>query len=231
MKISCILTSFNRPNWVRDSLRSIANQTHKDIELIVIDESDMFDIRETLKEFSFKELVVRRFEVAPEVRRLTNRLSENCNLGLSLATGDLVCFLADDDYYYPGWFAAASAYFGAHPQVNAAFGKLVYSEDVRMVFPEKLDPAKVRFYREVLRDPYNKLDHNQVVTRRFDPPFQWPTGICSLAGPDAAYFQAISGNHPFHPIEAMACVKRIHRKGLLESQQTYIGGGMEGLRE
>lgn len=232
MKVSCVLTSFNRPKWVKDSLRSIANQTHQDIQLIVIDESDIFDIRETLKEFSFKSLVVRRFEVTADVRRLTNRLSENCNLGLSLATGDLVCFLADDDYFYPTWFAKAAAYFTENPLVNVGFGGLVYSYKTEVEFPRQPDPTVVRFYPNVVTNPSNRLDHNQVMHRRFDPPFQWPTGICSLAGPDAAYFDAISKSHPFfHPIDALACVKRIHRKGLLENQQTYLGGAMEGLRE
>lgn len=231
MKISVILTSFNRPKWVKDSLRSIANQTYNDIQLIVIDESDQFDILETLKEFYFPNLVVRRFEVAPEVRRLTNRLSENCNLGLSLATGDLVCFLADDDYFYLDWFASAVAYFRAHPDRRAAFGKLVYSYEPAMQFPQAPDPAVVRFYHEPVFDPFGKLDHNQVMHRRFDPPFQWPVGAATVGGPDAHYFRAIAQQNVFWPIDALAAVKRIHRKGLMESQQIYLGGAMEGLRE
>lgn len=234
MKVSCILTSFNRPKWVKDSLRSIANQTHKDVQLVVIDESDAFDVRETLKEFSFPDLVVRRFEVAPEVRRLTNRLSENCNLGLSLATGDLVTFLADDDYYFPGWFAAAAAYFGAHPEVKAAFGRLVYSYKPEMTFPfapEELSPEVVRFYKDAVYDPFGKLDHNQVMHRRFDPSYRWPTGAATVGGPDAHYFRAIARDHVFWPIPVLAAVKRIHRKGLMESQQIYLGGCLDGLRE
>lgn len=231
MKISCILTSFNRPKWVRDSLRSIAEQTHRDIQLIVIDESDVFDIVETLKEFSFQDVVVRHLEIKPEERRFSNRLSENCNLGLSLATGDLVCFLADDDYYFPGWFKAASDYFEQNIHVMAGFGRLVYSYWEQMIFQKSPEPCQIRFYKEVLSDPWNKLDHNQVIHRRFNPPFQWPVGICSLAGPDAAYFRSIAEKFLFHPIDTDACVKRIHRKSLLESQQIYLGGAMEGLRE
>lgn len=231
MKISCILTSFNRPKWVKDSLRSIANQTHADYQLVVIDESDQFDIQKTLEEFKFKDLVVRRFEVTPELRRLTNRLSENCNLGLSLATGDLVCFLADDDYFYPTWFAVASAWFTEHPDRRAAFGKLVYSYEPAMQFPEAPAPAVVRFYLDPVFDPFGKLDHNQVITRRFDPPYQWPLNPSTIGGPDAHYFREISRNNVFWPVSSFSAVKRIHRKGLMESQQIYLGGGMEGLRE
>lgn len=231
MKISCVLTSFNRPKWVKDSLRSLAEQTHQDFQLIVIDESDEFDVMQTLKGFKFNDVIVRHFSVKPEDRRLTNRLSENCNLGLKLATGDLVCFLADDDYYYPGWFAAASKFFEENVHVAAAFGRLVYSYWDDMIFQKEPEPAQVRFYKDVMSDPFGKLDHNQVVHRRFDPPFSWPEGPQTIGGPDAHYFRAIAEKYLFHPIDANACVKRIHSKGLMESQQIYLGGSLGGLRE
>ena len=230
MKVSCILTSFNRPTWVKDSLRSIENQTHPDIQLIVIDESDEFEILDTLKKFSFPELIVRRSEISPEIRRLENRLSVNCNTGLGLATGDLVCFLADDDYYYPQWFEKAVQHFEKHPDHQAAFGKLVYSYDRTMSFSPNPDPSVIRFYKDIVKDPYGKLDHNQVIHRNFKPHFRWPTSPLAI-GADAHYFRDVSVTHPFHPIDAFACVKRLHKKGLLESQQIYINGFMEGLRE
>lgn len=234
MKVSCILTSFNRPLWVRDALKSVALQTHKDVELIVIDESDAFDILDAIVEVGFRdglELIVRRFEVDAAARRLENRLSINCNLGLSLATGDLVCFLADDDYYYPGWFAAAASWFEANPEKRAAFGKLVYSYDRFMGFNKNPDPSVVRYYHELVVNPFGKLDHNQVIHRRFDPPHPWPVQVSTIGGPDAWYFREIAKDNVFWPIDALACVKRLHKKGLMESQQIYLGGGMEGLRE
>ncbi len=231
MKISCILTSFNRPKWVRDALQSIANQTHEDIQLIVIDESDEFDIFKVMADFDFEDHAVRHISRTPLQRAQANCLSENCNLGLSLATGDLVTFLADDDYYYPTWFAAAAATFKANKLFQAGFGKLVYSYSPLMVFSPNPDPSVVRYYTDPLKDPFGKLDHNQVIHRRFDPPFRWPPGAATIGGPDAHYFREIAKEHVFHPIPAFAAVKRIHRKGLMESQQIYLGGGMEGLRE
>lgn len=230
MKVSCILTSFNRPLWVSDAIRSVALQTHKDIELILIDESDAFDIGEVLHDFDLP-VILRRFHISPEQRRLENRLSINCNLGLSLATGDFVCFLADDDYYYPGWFAAAVNWFEANPEKHAAFGKLVYSYDRYMGFERNPSPSVIRYYPEPISDPFGKLDHNQVIHRRFNPPYAWPLQISTIGGPDAYYFREIAKDNMFWPIDALACVKRLHKKGLMESQQMYLGGGMEGLRE
>lgn len=231
MKISVILTSFNRPVWIKDSLRSIRSQTHGDVQLIVIDESETFDIRPVVESFHFSDVVVKHFDIKPQERRLSNRLSVNCNLGLSLATGDLVCFLADDDYYYPAWLEAAVKYFKKHPATQAAFGKLVYSDSPKMLLPEDPAPATLRWYPEAVEKPYGKLDHNQVIHRRFDPPFRWPDGPWTVGGPDAHYFRDIADRCAFMPIDALACVKRLHKKGLMESQQIYLGGSMEGLRE
>ncbi len=231
MKVSCILTSFNRPKWVRDALTSVATQTHQDIQLIVIDESDEFSIHEVLRDYDFPEFVVRTSRRTPGERASRNCLSENCNAGLSAVKGDLVCFLADDDYLYPNWFERAVAFFLANP-VNAAYGKLVYSYSAAMEFPKNPDASVVRFYPEPVREPFGKLDHNQVIHRRFTPAYQWPLGAATVGGPDAFYFREIAnGGHVFHPIDTFAAVKRIHRKGLMESQQIYLGGGMEGLRE
>jgi glycosyltransferase involved in cell wall biosynthesis len=231
MKVSCILTSFNRPVWIKDSLRSIKNQTHGDVQLIVIDESETFDIHKVVESFHFTDVIVKHFDVKPEERRLANRLSINCNLGLSLAAGELICFLADDDYFYPSWFGAAVQHFRKNPTTQAGFGRLVYSDSIRMVLPEDPAPSKVRWYREAVKDPMNKLDHNQVIHRRFDPPFRWPDGAATIGGPDGYYFREISDRCAFEPIDAFTAVKRLHKKGLMESQAIYLGGAMEGSRE
>jgi glycosyltransferase involved in cell wall biosynthesis len=231
MKVSCILTSFNRPKWVEDAIASVASQTHQDFELIVLDESEEFDILDVLAKFTLPQVTVRKFKVSAADRRYSNRLSQNCNAGLALATGDLVCFLADDDYYYPAWLEKAVRFFEANPEVQAGFGRLVYSYDPHRSYSPKPDPSTIRYYPSVVTEPAGRLDHNQVVHRRFDPPYRWPEAVGTLAGPDAMYFKEIAAEHPFHPIDAFACVKRLHKKSLLESQSIYLGGGMEGLRE
>jgi spore maturation protein CgeD len=231
MKVSCILTSFNRPHWVEDAIASVATQTHRDIQLIVMDESEEFDILDVLGKFSLQDVILRRFKVSAADRRHSNRLSQNCNAGLALATGDLVSFLADDDYYYPGWFEKAVQFFEKNPGAQAGFGRLVYSYSPVRAYNRNPDPSTVRYYPGLVKDPAGRLDHNQVIHRRFDPPFKWPEAVGTLAGPDAAYFKEIAAEHPFHPIDAFSCVKRLHKKSLLESQSIYLGGGMEGLRE
>lgn len=231
MKISCILVSYNRPRWCRQAIKSIADQTHKDYQLIVIDESTVFDIHEAVKEFPLTEATVRKHHVLPEERKIQNRLSINLNIALQLVTGDLVCFLADDDYYYPTWFEHASAYFEAHPEIQAAYGKLVYSDSPEMVFTTEPAPVNIRYFKGPIKDPFDRLDHNQVMHRRFTPPFRWPETLGTVGGPDAYYFREVSKDHVFYAIDAWAAVKRVHHKNLQSSLNEYMSGAIDGIRE
>lgn len=229
MKVTCILTSFNRPVWIQHSLSSIMFQTYRNYELIVIDESEVFDVRPVVEKFKFPNCQVVHFDVYPEERAKVNRLSVNINEGLRRATGDLICYLADDDFFYPGWFAAAVAFFAKHPNVGAGFGKLAYTDSRDWVYPPN---PKVLFHGGVIGDPFCRLDHNQIMHRPLRPPIEWPTKKETLTAPDGLFMREVAKRHPFHPIDAFAAVKRAnHGKNLQNSADLYKGGQMEGLRE
>lgn len=231
MKVSCILVSYNRPKWVRQAIKSIADQTHRDFQLIVIDESTILEIDDVLKEFELPEVVFRKHLVSPLQRRSQNRLSINLNIGLALVTGDLVCFLADDDYFYPTWFEQASAFFESHPEICSGYGKLVYSASPEMEFITTPAPVNLRFFEGQVADPFDKIDHNQGIHRRFDPPFRWPETLGTVGGPDAYYFREVSKKGAFHAIDAWAAVKRVHPKNLQNCMTGYMSGSIGGPRE
>jgi len=229
VKISCILTSYNRPRWVRHALKSVADQTHRDFELFVMDESDVFDVREAVREFSFPSVEVVRFSPSAD-RNGAGRLGVKFNAAVSMATGGAVCYLADDDYFFPEWFESASRFLDENPQVHAAFGKLFYSSSHAMVFPEE-GKSQVRFFTEPVKNPANRLDHCQVIHRRFSPPFFLPVNGREAAVPDGPYLRKIAERYPFFPVNAKAMVKRMHGKSVMKNVDQYRAGKAGGLRE
>ena len=231
MKVSCILTSYNRPKYVRQSLKSLADQTHRDFEVLLFDDSTIFDINEVVKEFSFPEIKVFKNIVTAADRRNVNRLSINCNNGLKEASGDLVCFLCDDDYYYPEWFGRADNFFSnkSNAGKNVGFGILNYSGKSEMILNKALPR---RFFDRALNSPGCMVDHNQVIHRRFDPPYQWPEDWNSVGAPDAIYFNRIAkAGHLFYPISYPCVVKRNHSKNLQHTHHEIGTEAGEGLRE
>jgi spore maturation protein CgeD len=228
MKITCILASYNRPNWVRQAIGSVSQQTHKDYQLVVVDDSTIFDISQAVLEFKLSEVDVIHFNVSPEERKKKNRLSININAGLARANGQLVCYLGDDDFYYPEWFANASEFFKTHPSIHAAFGKLRYTRSRNMEYPKT---GEIRFFETPIQDPYCRLDHNQIVHRPLVPPIPWNEELHSVSAPDGIFMRAVGVRYPFHPISAFAAVKRIHDKNLQQSVPAYLAGKLEGPRE
>lgn len=228
MLITCILTSFNRPNFVRHSLQSLKNQTHQNFELLVYDDSSIFDIKPIVESFRFRKVEVIHTDVTAQQRATSIRLSVNCNAGLRKAKGDLVCFLCDDDYLFPRWFEGAVNFFRKtwvhKPYVEAAYGRLSYSRSKDMVFPKD----QVRFPGTVIEHPACVLDHNQVIHKRFNPPLQWPEKS-NPGDPDAKYFTALAkSGRIFYPIDEWAVVKRVHPKSL---QNTWVSEISKGKAE
>lgn len=227
MMVSCILTSYNRPSFVRQALRSVEQQTHRDFELIVMDESDpgILDITQVIEEFSFPTLKLNVCKVSAEERAKGHRLATTINHALPWASGDLICYLADDDYFYKDWFEEAAKFFEERPEVENAFGSLTYSASRHMDFSQA---GSARFFEKPVSDPHGKLDHAMVVHRRQDPPVLWPLWPGSEIEPDGYFFESLVKRSAFHPIHASAVVKRIHQKCF---QQVMGRSSLEGIRE
>lgn len=227
MKISVIIASFNRPSFLREALRSIVNQTHSDYQAVIVDESNAFNIFDLVKEFKFTESTTIHTPVSPEQRSKVNRLGANINIGLRHAIGDLICYLADDDAFFPTWFEKASAYFGSHAEAQVGFGILKYCENTI----ELSEMGEIRWWDEVIPDPMGRLDHNQVIHRKFDPVQKWSENVGTEMNVDGWFFSQLANFHKFHPINAWAAAKRIHGKNLQSNVPLYQSGKMDGLRE
>lgn len=228
MKISCILTSFNRPTLVQQALKSIAEQGYKNYELIVVDDSTIFDVRRLVDRYSFPSVQVTHFGITPQERAAKNRLGVNINYGLLKAKGDLICYLADDDYYFPDWFEKAAEFFQQDRYAFVGFGSLIYSSSSHMDFSQT---GTVRFYNHLITSPAGKLDHNQVIHRRRGQTILWPESADSVKESDALFFTELAKDHTFFPIHASAAVKRLHSKNLQDHIPELEQGKLDNLRD
>lgn len=227
-KVSCILTSFNRPRMLRQALKSIKDQTHQDYELILMDDSSIFDAKPVVQEFGFKSVKFFHTDVSAARRGTENRCGININRALEIARGDIITYLCDDDYFYPSWFQAVVNHM-ANPGIQVSYGRLYFSSSPEMVFPSS---GPSIWPGHPIIDPYAVLDHSQVAHRRFTPPFKWPETIDVLGIPDGTYFRTIAqAGHPFYQIDTPAVVKRRHPKSIHAAPSEIIEGRAENARE
>ena len=89
MRISIITVAFNSAATIADTMRSVAGQTHDDIEHLVIDGASTDDTLAVVRDHGA--------HLAKLVSEPDHGIYDAMNKGLALATGDFVGFLNADD--------------------------------------------------------------------------------------------------------------------------------------
>lgn len=122
LKISVITVCFNSAATIKDTLQSVATQTHPDIEHIVIDGSSTDGTMEIVNS--------NRQRLAHVVSEPDRGIYDAMNKGLALASGDIIGFLNADDFYaMPNALELVAAPF-SDPGVDAVYADLVYVDAV-----------------------------------------------------------------------------------------------------
>ncbi|MGL6616628.1 glycosyltransferase [Aeromonas hydrophila] len=92
MKVSIITVCYNSEKTIEDTIRSVAGQTYKDIEYIIIDGGSTDQTNEIVKKYSDI--------VSVHISEKDNGLYDAMNKGIKLATGDIIGILNSDDFLF-----------------------------------------------------------------------------------------------------------------------------------
>lgn len=97
-KVSAYICTFNRAELLRESIRSVLDQTYGDLAVVVLDNASTDHTREVVSSFDDPRLSYVRHEENLGAFR-------NCNYGLDHANTEYVCIFHDDDRMLP-WMIA-----------------------------------------------------------------------------------------------------------------------------
>lgn len=128
MKITLITVSYNSAATIGDTLRSVAEQTHPDIEHIVIDGGSKDGTLDIVREQGQR--------VSLCVSEPDRGIYDGMNKGLRRASGEFVGFLnADDVLADPEAIARMASLLERSPQADALYADLVYvkADDLQAV--------------------------------------------------------------------------------------------------
>jgi glycosyltransferase involved in cell wall biosynthesis len=118
MRISLVVSTIGRAVELRRLLVSLEAQSHKDFEVIVVDQNQDARLVPIVAEFDGK----------LEIRHLTGAATgagRGRNIGVRETTGEVTCF-PDDDCWYPEQFLReVNALLTAHPEWDAIIGEAV----------------------------------------------------------------------------------------------------------
>lgn len=122
MTVSVLIPSYNHGRYIRETIRSIADQTHQEIELIVIDDcstDDSYTIAKQQREKfegRFLQFIIKKNEQNLGIQKSLNKAAR-------LATGHFIFIIASDDALEPNAIDNLLQGFRKHPNCGIAVGK------------------------------------------------------------------------------------------------------------
>ena len=97
MKISVYITSYNKIQYIEQSIKSVLSQTLKPFEIVIIDDASQDGSQEVIKSYASKYSNL----IFPIFNEFNIGIAKCRNKALCALNGDLVTFLDGDDYFYP----------------------------------------------------------------------------------------------------------------------------------
>jgi glycosyltransferase involved in cell wall biosynthesis len=107
--VSCVIPVFNGERHVREAIDSALAQSHRPIEVIVVDDGSTDGTAAVVRLFGEEVRYAYQANAGPPAAR---------NHGLSLARGEFVAFLDADDRWLPGKLARQLERFAARPELE-----------------------------------------------------------------------------------------------------------------
>jgi len=185
MKISIVTPSYNQGEFIEDTIRSVLDQDHDDVEHIVMDGGSTDGTRAVLAKY-------------PHLQWTSERdggQSDAINKGFRRATGEILAWLNSDDYYEPHVLGDVVRYFSEHPDCMILFGDITFVNRNR-------DPL-FGFAGDSIS--YERLIANPEILRQ--PSMFWRRDVVrELGGVDESlhlvmdfdFFLRIGARYPFH---------------------------------
>ncbi len=118
MKISVITVCFNSAGTIAHTLRSVREQTHSDVEHIVIDGGS--------SDGTLEVVAAEGWHLSKVVSEKDDGIYDAMNKGVQLATGDVVVFLNADDFYKDAGVLAMASRVMQDEQLDALYGDVEF---------------------------------------------------------------------------------------------------------
>ena len=109
ISISVIIPAYNAGDFLSTAVQSVLNQSHRNLELLIIDDASTDATGQLAQVFAAQDARV-RYHRNPS----NTGVARSRNLGVSLARFDWIAFLDSDDRWQPDKLARQAAYLQRH---------------------------------------------------------------------------------------------------------------------
>ncbi len=135
--ISIVTPTYNRADYIEDTIQSVVNQSYSNIEYIVMDGGSTDNTTEILDKYKNSDERIRYASEKDE------GMYDAINKGFSVAKGDILAYINSDDLYTPEVFRTVIDYFNRHSEIDVVYGDTLVIEknkgmhiNIYMPYPE-----------------------------------------------------------------------------------------------
>ena len=125
-KVSIIIPTYNRKDFIKTAVESSLKQTYPKVEIIVIDDNSDYEIYDVLKEFEEKILIIK------------NKHNIGCaatqNKAIRKSSGDYITILDDDDIFHPKKIERQMKIFNRKKNVGLVYCPIAKRINNRLIY-------------------------------------------------------------------------------------------------
>jgi glycosyltransferase len=167
VKVSIITACFHSENTIADTLNCIANQSHPDIEHIIIDGGSYDDTMNIVDKFS---------NITKKISEKDQGIYDAMNKGIAMATGDIVGILNADDIYAHNDVIKKVVDLFLDESIDAVYADLVFVDqhdtskvrrtwksgtyDIKQFYNGWMPPHPTFFVRKTVYEKFGKFNTN-----------------------------------------------------------------------
>ena len=133
IKVSVIIPTFGRPINLRRAVSSVLEQTYRNIEIIIVDDNGLNTVcgKET-------ELVVKSEFSSFPIKYLQHEVNLNGsaarNTGVKASSGEVICFLDDDDEFLPNKISEQLSFLLNNPVYSMVYCQTIYFRSAKAFY-------------------------------------------------------------------------------------------------
>jgi glycosyltransferase involved in cell wall biosynthesis len=219
-KVSIILTSFNKHEYVGKTIRAILDQTYDDFELFIMDDNSNEETLNKIKSF-LHDSRVKFFK--SEVQTVDERVAKTryavlINQALELAQGDYIAYATDDNVYHKQKIEKMVDFLEKHPNVMVVYSasQTNYINEKGEITNSIVRPSKVIQWLAPCVTDHCSIMHRKtvlpVITKTFGSIWDQDPQFYRIG--DARFFWKLNHFWPFYPIHEVLDFNAITPKSI-----------------
>lgn len=148
MKFSIVIPLYNKQNCIRETLRSVFNQSYTDFEVLVVDDGSTDGSLDVVKEFNDERLRI--------IEKPNSGVSATRNAGIAAAANEWIAFLDADDIWTSFHLETLVKVHNQHPKAEVLcsnYEKFSSNEN----YVDKLEKIEQKMTCFIVKDFYLRL--------------------------------------------------------------------------